>query len=32
LLFRTNDPKTALKNVLLLGAKNEVLRKVIRAL
>jgi hypothetical protein len=32
LLFRTDDPKTALKNVLLLGAKNEVLRKVIRAL
>jgi hypothetical protein len=32
LLFRTIDPKTALKNVLLLGAKNEVLRKVIRAL
>lgn len=32
LLFRTIDPKTALKNVLLLGAKNEVVRKVIRAL
>lgn len=32
LLFRTDDPKTALKNVLLLGAKNDVLRKVIRAL
>jgi hypothetical protein len=32
LLFRTDDPKTALKNVLLLGAKHETLRKVIRAL
>jgi hypothetical protein len=32
LLFRTDDPKTALKNVLLLGAKQEALRKVIRAL
>jgi hypothetical protein len=32
LLFRTDDPKTALKNVLLLGAKHEALRKVIRAL
>lgn len=32
LLFRTDDPKTALKNVLLLGAKQEALRKIIRAL
>lgn len=32
LLFRTDDPKTALKNVLLLGAKHEAMRKVIRAL
>ena len=32
LLFRTDDPKTALKNVLLLGAKHETLRKVIRSL
>lgn len=32
LLFRTDDPKTALKNVLLLGAKHEAVRKVIRAL
>ena len=32
LLFRTADPKTALKNVLLLGAKHEPLRKIIRAL
>ena len=32
LLFRTSDPKTALKNVLLLGARQEALRKVIRAI
>jgi hypothetical protein len=32
LLFRTDDPKTALKNVLLLGAKHEALRKIIRAI
>lgn len=32
LLFRTDDPKTALKNVLLLGAKHDALRKIIRAL
>lgn len=32
ILFRTDDPKTALKNVLLLGAKHEALRKIIRAL
>jgi hypothetical protein len=32
LLFRTDDPKTALKNVLLLGAKHETVRKIIRAI
>lgn len=32
ILFRTIDPKTAMKNVLMLGAKSEALRKVIRAL
>jgi hypothetical protein len=32
LLFRTHDPKVALRNVLLLGAKHEQVRKVIRAL
>jgi hypothetical protein len=32
LLFRTDDPKTALKNVLLLGAKQEAVRKIIRAM
>ena len=32
LLFRTRDPKEALKNVLLLGARNEALRKIISAL
>lgn len=32
LLFRTEDPKLAMKNVLMLGARNEALRKVIRAL
>lgn len=32
LLFRTHDPKQALKNVLLLGARHEELRKIIRAL
>ncbi|CAN7592123.1 hypothetical protein LJR030_001276 [Rhizobium sp. LjRoot30] len=31
-IFRTNDPKVALKNVLLLGARNEKLRDVIRSL
>ena len=30
LLFRTNDPKEALKNVLLLGARSEELRQFIR--
>jgi len=32
LLFRTHDPKVALKNVLQLGARNEQLRKIIRSL
>jgi len=32
LLFRTRDPKEALKNVLLLGACNEPLRKIINSL
>ena len=32
LLFRTDDPKAAMKNVLMLGAKHEFLRKIIRAL
>jgi hypothetical protein len=32
LLFRTRDPKEALKNVLLLGARNEELRKIIGSL
>jgi hypothetical protein len=32
ILFRTQDPKEALKNVLMLGAKHETLRKIIRAL
>lgn len=32
LLFRTHDPKEALKNVLMLGARNEELRKVIAKL
>ncbi|KQR78241.1 DUF6656 family protein [Rhizobium sp. Leaf341] len=32
LLFRTQDPKTALKNVLMLGARNDALRAIIRAL
>ncbi|OBZ92860.1 hypothetical protein ADU59_24345 [Pararhizobium polonicum] len=32
LLFRTRDPKEALKNVLLLGARNEQLRKIINSL
>nr|WP_210333502.1 DUF6656 family protein [Rhizobium sp. ARZ01] len=30
-LFRTHDPKVAMKNVLLLGARNEELRKIIHA-
>ncbi len=32
LLFRTRDPKAALKNVLMLGAVNESLRKIIQKL
>lgn len=32
LLFQTNDPKQAMRNVLLLGAKHEAQRRVIRAL
>ncbi len=32
LLFRTRDPKAALKNVLMLGACNDALRKIIRNL
>lgn len=31
-LFQTHDPKVAMKNVLLLGARNEELRKIIRAI
>lgn len=31
-LFRTDDPKVALKNVLMLGARDEALRKIIRQL
>ncbi len=32
LLFKTTDPMTALKNVLLLGAKNAELRKIVAAI
>ena len=32
LLFRTHDPKTAMKNVLLLGARTEQLRAIIKAI
>lgn len=32
LLFRTRDPKAALKNVLMLGACNDALRKIIQKL
>ncbi len=32
LLFRTEDPKAAMKNVLMLGTKHNVLRKIIRAM
>lgn len=32
LLFRTHDPKQAMKNVLMLGARSEELRKIIRAI
>lgn len=31
-LFRTADPKTALRNVLLLGAKSAELRKIVEAI
>jgi len=31
-LFRTEDPKTAMKNVLMLGARDEALRKIIAAM
>lgn len=31
-LFRTDDPKLAMKNVLMLGARDEAIRKIIRAL
>ncbi|MBO9097473.1 MULTISPECIES: DUF6656 family protein [unclassified Rhizobium] len=31
-LFRTVDPQTAIRNVLLLGARNEQLRDIIRQL
>lgn len=31
-LFRTDDPKAAMKNVLMLGAKHDVLRKIIHAM
>ena len=31
-IFRTDDPKLAMKNVLMLGARDEALRKIIRAL
>ena len=32
LLFRTRDPKEALKNVLLLGAPDEAIRAIIKRL
>lgn len=32
LIFRTHDPKQAMKNVLMLGARNEQLRAIIRAI
>jgi hypothetical protein len=31
-LFRTADPMTALKNVLMLGARNAELRKIVEAI
>ncbi|HVK92071.1 MAG TPA: DUF6656 family protein [Mycoplana sp.] len=31
-LFHTHDPAVAMKNVLLLGARNEQLRQIIRAI
>jgi hypothetical protein len=32
LLFRTHDPQIAIRNILLLGARNEQLREIIRQL
>lgn len=32
LLFRTADPKTALRNVLMLGARSAELRKIVEAI
>lgn len=32
LLFRTHDPQVAIRNILLLGARNEQLRDIIRQL
>jgi hypothetical protein len=32
ILFRTSDPREAMKNVLMLGAKNDVVRRIIRAM
>ncbi len=32
LLFRTSDPGDALRNVLLLGARDETLRDIIKKL
>jgi hypothetical protein len=32
LLFRTTDPKAAMKNVLMLGARNEQLRAIVKAI
>ncbi len=32
LLFRTHEPQVAIKNVLLLGARNEQLREIVRQL
>lgn len=32
ILFRTDDPKAAMKNVLMLGAKHDTLRRIIRAM
>lgn len=32
LLFQTHDPRVALKNVLLLGARSEEMRRIIKAI
>lgn len=32
LLFQTHDPRVALKNVLMLGARSEEMRKIIKAI